>query len=71
MDHGDCLYIRTNADAPDFKIVVAPREDPREANWRDFVGGRDGRFIADATLFKDTLVLLMREMSRPPSPSPT
>jgi oligopeptidase B len=65
MDHGDCLYIRTNAGAPDFKIVVAPREDPREANWRDFVGGRDGCFIADATLFKDILVLLMREMSRP------
>ena len=26
MDHGDCFYIRTNAGAPDFKIVVAPRE---------------------------------------------
>ena len=26
---------------------------------------RDGRFIADATLFRDQLVLLMREMSRP------
>jgi oligopeptidase B len=65
MDHGHCLYIRANAGAPDFKIAVAPREDPREANWRDFVAGRDGRFIADATLFKDHLVLLMREMSRP------
>ena len=35
MDHGDCFYIRTNAGAPDFKIVVAPREAPHEANWRD------------------------------------
>ena len=51
--------------APDFKIVVAPREAPQEANWRDFVAERDGRFIADATLFKDHLVLLTREMSRP------
>jgi len=65
MDHGDCLYIRTNADAPDFKIVVAPREAPHEANWRDFLADRDGRFIADAALFKDHLVLLMRENSRP------
>jgi oligopeptidase B len=65
MDHGDCFYIRTNAGAPDFKIVVAPREAPHKANWRDFIAGRAGCFIADATLFKDHLVLLMRENSRP------
>jgi len=65
MDHGDRFFIRTNADAPDFKIVVAPRDAPQEANWRDFVAVRDGRFIADATLFERCLVLLMREMSRP------
>jgi oligopeptidase B len=65
MDHGDRFFIRTNAGAPDFKIVVAPREAPQEANWRDFVAERDGRFIADATLFKDQLLLLTREMSRP------
>jgi len=65
MDHGDYLYIRTNAGAPDFKIVVAPREAPHEANWRDFLADRDGRFIADAALSKDHLVLLMRENSRP------
>ena len=65
LDHGDRFFIHTNADAPDFKIVVAPRDAPQEANWRDFVPKRDGRFIADATLFRDHLVLLMREMSRP------
>src|ERR1700722_15418613 len=65
MDHGDRIFIRTNAEAPDFKIVVAPRDAPQEANWRDFVAERDGRFIADAMLFRDQLVLLMREMSRP------
>jgi oligopeptidase B len=65
MDHGDRLFIRTNAGAPDFKIVVAPRDAPQEANWRDVVAECNGRFIADATLFRDQLVLLMREMSRP------
>jgi oligopeptidase B len=65
MDHGDRFFIRANADAPDFKIVVTPRDAPQEANWRDFVSARDGRFVADATLFRDHLVLLMREMSRP------
>jgi oligopeptidase B len=65
MDHGDRFFIRTNSGAPDFKIMVAPREAPQEANWRDFISGRDGRFIADATLFSRHLVLLTREMSRP------
>ncbi|MGH6799446.1 MAG: S9 family peptidase, partial [Roseiarcus sp.] len=65
MDHGDRFFIRTNAGAPDFKIAVAPRDAPQEANWREFVAERDGRFIADATLFRDQLVLITREMSRP------
>ncbi|HEX9169659.1 MAG TPA: prolyl oligopeptidase family serine peptidase, partial [Roseiarcus sp.] len=65
MDHGDRFFIRTNIGAPDFKIAVAPREAPQEAEWRDFVAERDGRFIADATLFRDHLVLLAREMSQP------
>ncbi|HXE23835.1 MAG TPA: S9 family peptidase [Roseiarcus sp.] len=65
MDHGDRLFIRTNAGAPDFKIVAAPRAAPEEKNWRDVVAERDGRFIADATLFRDWLVLITREMSRP------
>jgi oligopeptidase B len=65
MDHGDCFFIRANVGAPDFKIVVAPRDAPQEKNWRDFVAERDGCFISDAALFKDHLVLLMRETSRP------
>jgi oligopeptidase B len=65
MDHGDYFLIRTNVGARDFKIVVAPREAPGEANWRDLVPHRDGWFIADATLFRDYLVVLTREESRP------
>ena len=65
MDHGDCFYIRTNRNARDFKIVVAPSDAPRAENWRDWVAHRDGRFIAEATLFKDWLVVLMRENGRP------
>ena len=65
MDHGDRFYIRTNAGARDFRIVAAPRGAPGEANWRDVVPHRDGRFIAEATLFKSNLAVLMREESRP------
>jgi oligopeptidase B len=65
MDHGDRFYLRTNVGARDFKIVVAPRDAPEEGNWRDVIAHRDGRFIAGASLFKDHLVALMREDSRP------
>jgi oligopeptidase B len=65
MDHGDCFYIRANSQAPDFKVVAAPCDAPDEANWRDVVAHRDGRFIAAATLFRDFLVVLAREESRP------
>jgi len=65
MDHGDCFYIRANSQARDFKVVIARRDAPDEANWRDVVPHRDGCFIADATLFKNFLVVLTREESRP------
>ena len=65
MDHGDRLFIRANAGAPDFKIVAVSRDAPDEKNWREVVAERAGRFIADATLFRDHLVLVTREMSRP------
>jgi oligopeptidase B len=66
MDHGDVFYIRTNSDgARDFKIVVAPRSAPGEANWRPFVAHQDGRLIESAALFKDYLVLLAREDNVP------
>ena len=65
MDHGDCLYIRTNADARDFRIVRGPRAANGEAEWRDVVPHRLGRFVADATLSSDFLVALVREDSRP------
>jgi oligopeptidase B len=65
MDHGDWFYIRANTQARDFRVTVAPRDAPDEANWRDVVPHRDGRFIADATLFRNFLVVLAREESRP------
>ncbi|HTR14895.1 MAG TPA: S9 family peptidase [Roseiarcus sp.] len=65
MDHGDRFYIRTNAQARDFRIVAAPCGASSEADWRDVVPHRDGRFIAAATLLKDYLLVLMREDSRP------
>jgi oligopeptidase B len=65
MEHDESFFIRANSGARDFKIVTAPRDSPGEASWRDVIPHRDGCFITDATLFRDYLVVLAREESRP------
>ena len=51
------LYIRTNRDAKDFRIVTAPLADPRPANWKPFVDHRPGVLVQDLEVFKDFLVV--------------
>ncbi|ACB95275.1 S9 family peptidase [Beijerinckia indica] len=65
-DHGDRLFIRTNADgAEDFKIVSAPLATPSKAYWQDFVAHVAGRMIITCAIFKDYLVRLERENGLP------
>ena len=64
--NGETLYITTNSGgAEDFRICVAPLSDPCEANWRELIPHRSGRFIIDATVYRDHLVRLEREESLP------
>ena len=65
LNHGDRVFIRTNRDARDFKIVEAPAANPGEGNWRDVVPHRDGCYLIDAVLLSGHLALLAREDSRP------
>jgi len=42
-DHGDTLYITTNADgAIDFKMMTAPLASPDSSNWMDLIPHRPG-----------------------------
>jgi oligopeptidase B len=51
------LIIRTDAEgAEDFKLVTAPVETPRRANWHELVPHRKGRFIANVHPFRNALV---------------
>jgi oligopeptidase B len=60
-DHGDQLYILTNADkAIDFKIVTAPLAAPERANWRDLIPPRAGVYVLDHDLYSGHLVRLER-----------
>lgn len=56
-DHfGDEFIIRTNWQAPNFRIVRAPvaRSGDKRA-WRDVVAGRDNAFIQSFAIYKDFL----------------
>jgi oligopeptidase B len=57
VDHRDgLLYIRTNKDAKDFRMVTAPVDDPAPANWKPFLEARKGVLLNGVELFKDFAV---------------
>jgi oligopeptidase B len=60
-DHiGDRFYIRTNLNAPDFRLVSVPEAAPQAANWTAVVAQMSGHFIAQFELF-DTLIAVVEE----------
>jgi len=62
---GDDLLLLTNAEALDFKLAVAPADDPKPENWRELVAHRPGCLIVAATTFADHIVRLEREAGLP------
>ena len=57
VDHGvgpggDVLYIRTNAgDRRNFRLVVAPIDDPRPERWQELIAHRDDVMLEDVDVF--------------------
>ncbi|MDO9417282.1 S9 family peptidase [Pararhizobium sp.] len=63
---GDVFYILTNAGgAKDFKIMVAPSDNPIQANWTDLVPHTPGRLIISHMAYARHLVWLERENGLP------
>jgi oligopeptidase B len=54
-DWGDRFVVLTNLDAPDFRLMAAPYDNPAE--WSDLVAHEAGRRITEAEPFADHLVL--------------
>jgi oligopeptidase B len=64
-DRGEQLYITTNADgATDFKLCVAPLDDPDPSRWVDLVPHRPGVRLEGADVFAHHLVLSERTGGR-------
>ena len=62
---GDEAFVLTNDGAVNYKVMVAPRDDPREANWREMIPHRDDVMIVRILAFRDWLIRLERENALP------
>ena len=54
-DWGDRFLVLTNLEAPDFRLMAAPHDDP--STWSDLVAHEAGRRITEAEPFADHLAL--------------
>jgi oligopeptidase B len=59
--HGEEFLIRTDEDAPNYKLVAAPVAAPVPANWREVVPHREDIVLEQVEVFAGHLVLFGRE----------
>jgi oligopeptidase B len=65
-DHcGDRFYVRTNKDAPEFRLVSFPDDDSRPASWRELIAHRASITLEDFRLFAGHAVVFTREGGLP------
>jgi oligopeptidase B len=58
VEHRDgTLFIRTNKDAKNFRLVTAPLADPSPASWKPFVEHHPDVLLEDVEVFRDFVVL--------------
>ena len=66
VEHRDgLLYLRTNKEAKNFKVVTAPLADPSPAKWVEFLPHRPEVNVARVEVFRDFAVISEREAGLP------
>jgi len=61
VDHGDDLfYIRTNLEAPNYRLMTAPVNQPRKENWSDMISHRDDVLLENVEVFNDFVAVSER-----------
>ena len=61
VDHlGDHFFVRTNWDAPNFKLMKTPLEKTSKSNWIPIVEHNENEFLVGYELFDEYLVSQMR-----------
>jgi len=62
IDHyNDKFYIRTNLDAPNFRLMECPLDKTSKENWKEVIPNRPDVYLADIAIFKDHLVVSERK----------
>ncbi|MFL6211866.1 MAG: S9 family peptidase [Pyrinomonadaceae bacterium] len=66
IDHrGDLLYVRTNKNAKNYRLMTAPMSDPGVQNWKEIVAHQPQIKLDDFDLFANYLVLSERTKGLP------
>ena len=61
IDHaGDQFLIRTNKEAPNFRLMSCPLKDTSEENWQEVIPSRDDVYLSSVEVFRDYLVVTER-----------
>src|SRR5262245_11750074 len=63
--HGDRFFIRTNQNAPNFRLVSAPVTNPGKAKWQEVIPHRPDVMLSGITMFADYYVRSEREGGLP------
>ncbi|MDA8870584.1 S9 family peptidase [Rhizobiaceae bacterium] len=63
--HGERLFITTNLDAPNFRIVETMIDKPGAAHWTDVVAHRNEVLLVSVIIYMDWMVRLERENALP------
>ena len=58
---GDQFYVRTNWQAPNYRLMVTPVSNTAKSAWKDVVPAREDAFIDNFELFRDYLVVNERK----------
>ena len=64
IDHvGDQFFIRTNLDAPDFRLMSAPQGAPTAPHWREIVPEQSGRYLSHFDAFETFVAVEVEDES--------
>ena len=62
VDHyKDKFYIRTNLDAPNFRLTECPLDKTSKENWKEVISHRPDVYLESFTLFKDHMAISERK----------
>src|SRR5688572_29536582 len=62
VDHyNDKFYIRTDLDAPNFRLMDCPLDKTSKENWKEVIAHRPDVFLGSFSLFKDHMVISERK----------